>query len=526
LKTFSPEEEEEEVAFLSFSCSIFPSSNSTIYTYRKELRDFKQENSLLNGGSDGLVYDETFVRHWDEWKKTTGEKLQVQIVRLSKNPSYFDDDDDDSNQSYQEEEEEEEGFEKIDEREGKWGFELELESSSSTRQQEGEGAILKKNKRPKVISPMQGSKLECPVGPFGSTADFSISKSHLLIHSKDPNVSPSWHTRTNVYILPFYPRSKRDESEKVEMLSIGNQGASSNPIFVNNHDHEKVAWFEMREDGYEADRNRLIVYDLKTKQRRGLTEDWDSSPSANLESSLNGESLFMTAEERGHVVLYEVGLLDGKRRKLTERDSISSVCALRDDRVLLSIHSFTSPNQLYLLSTATTAESTTTTVTTPPRLLASLTRKFLSTKTLSQAEEFLFLGSKGQEVHGWILFPPTTTGQSSSKNDSKLLPLANLCHGGPQSAWNSSWSTRWNPQSYTLKGYVTVMINRTGSTGFGQKFCDEIKQDWGGAPFQDLVAGIDYVKKTWKNKIDPERMANLGGEFSFFFGLSFFLSLR
>ncbi|GAA5895770.1 uncharacterized protein JCM6883_001616 [Sporobolomyces salmoneus] len=498
---------------LGFSASVFPNSSSSIYTYPSEYSEFLKKQ----GGSDIKVYDSTFVRHWDEWIPTTGEKTQVFVVRLTKNPEDFKEE---SSSESEEEEEGEEEFEKIDEREGRWSFER--ERIDVERELEGK-MVKRKEHRPKVLGPMKGTKLECPVGPFGSTSDYSLSPlgSHLLIHSKDPQVSPSWHTRTNLYLFSLSPRSSRDREPT--LLSIGTQGASSCPRF--SPDGGKVSWLEMREDGYEADRNRVMIHDLESGETKGVTEEWDSSP-GSIEWGRDGKSLLVTTEERGHVVVYELQLTEkgeAKRRKLTNQGgTVSSVQALTNGKLLLGINSFTSPNELYLLSISSTSSSddqddNAKGPTEEPtlKLVASLTRNLLSTKSLSKGEEFVFPGSGGQEVHGWILFPPTTSSKPISKWDG-LLPLANICHGGPQSSWTSSWSTRWNPQSYTAHGYVTVLMNRTGSTGFGQEFCVKIKEDWGGAPSRDLVAGIEYVKRAWKDKVDPERMANLGASYGGF----------
>ncbi|GAA6015677.1 hypothetical protein JCM11491_007192 [Sporobolomyces phaffii] len=498
-----------DAAVLAFSAAVFPNPASTLYTYPSEYADHVRDQQ----GSDIRVYDSTFVRHWDTWTPTTRERTQVFVVRLSKNPQEFaaspnsdtSDDDDD-------------GFEQIDAREGRWACERETEPVPARVDHEHEH-----EHRPKVIAPLQGTKLECPVGPFGSTADYSLSPNgrHVAFHSKDPHVSPSWHTRTNVYLASLSPRSHADQEPK--LLSIGTQGASSSVAF--SPDGHRVAWLEMRQDGYEADRNRVMVYDIETHERTGLTESWDASPS-HLEWTREGDKLLATTEERGHVVLYEIDAprrvqngapadLAKGPRKLTDRDSVSSASALGGEKVLVAINSFTHPNELYLVNPVDASDDAASHP--QPTLVASLTRDLLSTKTLSTGEEFVFLGSEGQEVHGWILFPAPSSApalaQPSSESRQPLLPLANLCHGGPQSAWTSSWSTRWNPQSYTANGYATVLINRTGSTGFGQAFCDRIKEDWGGAPFRDIVAGIEFVKKTWKDRIDPERMASLGASY-------------
>jgi dipeptidyl aminopeptidase/acylaminoacyl peptidase len=104
----------------------------------------------------------------------------------------------------------------------------------------------------------------------------------------------------------------------------------------------------------------------------------------------------------------------------------------------------------------------------------------------------------------WILKPPGFDPQ-------KKWPLAFLVHGGPQGAWGDSWSYRWSPELWAAQGYVVALPNPRGSTGFGQKYVDEISGDWGGKCFDDLMAGLAYVEKL--PYIDTERMAAAGASF-------------
>jgi dipeptidyl aminopeptidase/acylaminoacyl peptidase len=107
-------------------------------------------------------------------------------------------------------------------------------------------------------------------------------------------------------------------------------------------------------------------------------------------------------------------------------------------------------------------------------------------------------------MHMWILKPP-------GFDADKKWPVVYLVHGGPQGAWNDGWSFRWNPQLWAAQGYVVVMPNPRGSTGFGQKFVDEITGDWGGKCYRDLVAGLDYVEKL--PYVDKDRIGAAGASF-------------
>ena len=127
---------------------------------------------------------------------------------------------------------------------------------------------------------------------------------------------------------------------------------------------------------------------------------------------------------------------------------------------------------------------------------------------LPKAEGFSFKGADGDEVHGWLLKPP-------GFDPNKKYPVVFLIHGGPQGAWHDEWHNRWNYQMFAAPGYVLVAINPRGSTGYGQKFTDQISQDWTGKVYEDLMKGLDHALKTYPF-LDESRMAALGGSYGGF----------
>ena len=129
----------------------------------------------------------------------------------------------------------------------------------------------------------------------------------------------------------------------------------------------------------------------------------------------------------------------------------------------------------------------------------------LSQIDMQPLESFTFKGANNEDVQGFMVKPP-------GFDPSKKYPLKFLIHGGPQGAWGNSWSYRWNPELFAANGYVVVMINFHGSTGYGQKFTDSISGDWGGKPYVDLMKGLDYVEKTYPF-IDKNREAALGASY-------------
>src|SRR5690606_14359329 len=129
----------------------------------------------------------------------------------------------------------------------------------------------------------------------------------------------------------------------------------------------------------------------------------------------------------------------------------------------------------------------------------------LASLALQPAEPFWFQGANDQRVQGFIVKPPAF-------DPSKKYPVVLLIHGGPQGAWADSWSYRWNPNMFTAPGYVAVLINPRGSTGYGQKFTDQISGEWGGAVYTDLMNGLDHAL-AMNPYLDRSRMGAAGASY-------------
>jgi dipeptidyl aminopeptidase/acylaminoacyl peptidase len=123
-------------------------------------------------------------------------------------------------------------------------------------------------------------------------------------------------------------------------------------------------------------------------------------------------------------------------------------------------------------------------------------------------ESFWFDGAEGTKVQGFIMRPP-------GFDAGKKYPVKFLMHGGPQTAWGDAWSYRWNWELMAANGYVVVGINRRGSTGYGQKFVDEVSGDWGGRAYEDLMKGLDYAEAHY-SFIDKTRECALGASYGGF----------
>jgi dipeptidyl aminopeptidase/acylaminoacyl peptidase len=129
----------------------------------------------------------------------------------------------------------------------------------------------------------------------------------------------------------------------------------------------------------------------------------------------------------------------------------------------------------------------------------------MASHSLKSAEETEWTGALGKKIHGFVVKP-------SNFDPSKKYPLLVLIHGGPQSAWNNSWSYRWNPAVFADAGYVVFAPNPRGSTGYGQRFINEISGDWGGKAYTDIMNGVaDVVRRN--AFIDKNRIGAAGASY-------------
>jgi dipeptidyl aminopeptidase/acylaminoacyl peptidase len=141
-------------------------------------------------------------------------------------------------------------------------------------------------------------------------------------------------------------------------------------------------------------------------------------------------------------------------------------------------------------------------------VLAHPNDSLLSQLSLAPLESFWFDGAGGTKVEGFVVRPPNF-------DPGKKYPVKYLLHGGPQTAWGDAWSYRWNAELFAADGYVVVMVNRRGSTGYGQKFVDEVSGDWGGRAYVDLMKGLDYAEAKYPF-IDKNRECALGASYGGF----------
>jgi dipeptidyl aminopeptidase/acylaminoacyl peptidase len=260
----------------------------------------------------------------------------------------------------------------------------------------------------------------------------------------------------------------------------------------------------------------LMLYERKTGEKRNLTESSDSWVGTFTWSPYSTR-IFFGIDDGGRSTVSSVLVSTGERLQLplmmVNETADDFIVTPNGENILFTINSLEEPNAIYTSLLCPNGRDNPCGHLPPPPIhkLTLFNDAVLSQVAMSPLESFWFAGAHGDKVQGFLVKPPNF-------DASKKYPVKFLIHGGPQGAWGDDWSYRWNPELFAAptstqtSGYVVIMINFHGSTGYGQKFIDAINGDWGGAPFEDLMKGLDYAEKTYPF-IDKDRECALGASY-------------
>src|SRR5438874_50751 len=278
-------------------------------------------------------------------------------------------------------------------------------------------------------------------------------------------------------------------------------GNDNTPVYSPDGHH--IVWRSMARARFEADKETLVIYQRQLGQSRKLAADWDRSV-ASFAWLPDSKTVILSAEDRGESPLYSLAL-DGSQPTELVRLHADDLAFGASTELFFTHMSIVAPNEIWCTDVAKKTQ---------PIAITHMNDALLSQIDMQPLESFTFKGANNEEVQGFIIKPP-------GFDPAKKYPLKFLIHGGPQGAWGNDWTYRWNaglfavgnPESFRDQGgYVVVMINFHGSTGYGQKFTDSISGAWCGKPFVDLMKGLDYVEKTYPF-VDKTREAALGASY-------------
>jgi dipeptidyl aminopeptidase/acylaminoacyl peptidase len=244
----------------------------------------------------------------------------------------------------------------------------------------------------------------------------------------------------------------------------------------------------------ESDLVRLFVYDRQTRQTKNIFEAVDRSIGSYVWSP-DSRALYVTYEDRGQQPLARIDIQTMKMAPLVTEGVVGDVEVSKDGSfVVFMRNDFRHPNELFRLDVAGAA----------PLALTKMNESALKGIDLGEASSFSFAGWNGEMVQAWQVKPPAF-------DPAKKYPLLLLMHGGPENSWANQFHYRWNAQLFAAAGYVVILPNFHGSSGFGLKFQDSIKGQWGGAPYDDQMKAVD-VAMTWPY-VDTTRLLAAGASY-------------
>jgi len=370
---------------------------------------------------------------------------------------------------------------------------------------------------------------DAPVFSLGGQDDYSFSPDgQEVCYASNHDAMPAASTNNDLFTVPVNfsaDATSKDVLAATKDITAENKAADNTPLY--SPDGKYIAYRAQQRPAYESDRWRLMLYDRRRGEKTNRTENFDRWV-GSIAWAADSRFIYFTAENSGTAPIFETlikelpGAVDWPGEVAGGYDDDVAIVP-GSKTILFTQMSIHAPTEIY--SAAPTVpdrkrvciedrfgEKGSALWYEEPKCEASFTRAIthlndsvLSRVSMSPLESFWFTGAHGDKVQGWILKPPNF-------DPTKKYPVKFIIHGGPEVPMGDEWSYRWNFELFAANGYVVVFINFHGSPGYGQKFIDAINGDWGGAPFEDLMKGLDYAEQHYPF-IDKDRECALGASY-------------
>jgi dipeptidyl aminopeptidase/acylaminoacyl peptidase len=347
-------------------------------------------------------------------------------------------------------------------------------------------AVGDKSDKPAVRDLTPGSR-DVPPFSLGGPDDYDISPdSKEVCFAMNADPVPAISTNADLYVVPL----AGGDPKKI----TSTPGADASPKY--SPDGKYLGWRAQTRGGYESDRWRLMILERSLGRLGNLTENlpnWVNSFTWSPDSN----NLFYTMVDRGRQNIQMISVNGGAARIVASGDSeLDDMEFTRDGKTMVyTQQSGIAPTEIYRVS-STGGE---------PVAMTHLNDDTLNGAQATPLEEFFVNSSDGARVHSFVVKP-------YGFQAGRKYPAVMLIHGGPQGFWGHAWTYRWNAQVFAAAGYVVVMPNPRGSTGYGQKFIDEINNDWGGKAYDDIMAVADHVVNNL-TYVDRDRVGAAGASY-------------
>jgi dipeptidyl aminopeptidase/acylaminoacyl peptidase len=346
------------------------------------------------------------------------------------------------------------------------------------------------NKITDSLDIMKDEPFDSPQKPFGGDEDFIWSpdgKKVLYVTKKKFGKEYAVSTNTDIYSYDI-------ESKKTTNLTEGMMGYDIKPAFSSTG---TLAFLSMKTDGYESDKNDIIVDDGTAKVN--LTKDWDGTVD-DFKWSADGKKIFFTAASDGTVQLFVIDYAPNSKKapaikQITKGDfDVHTIVGQEGNTLVVERTDMNHASEIYTCDIVTGE-------------LKQLTHvnddKYKSIK-LSKVERRYLTATDGQQMLVWVIYPPDF-------DPNKKYPTLLYCQGGPQSPLTQFYSFRWNFQLMAANGYIIVAPNRRGMPGHGVKWNEQISRDYGGQNMKDYLISIDALAK--EPFVDKNRLGCVGASY-------------
>jgi len=337
---------------------------------------------------------------------------------------------------------------------------------------------------------LKGENFDSPQRPFGGDEDYiwsPDSKSILYVCKKKAGTEYAISTDTNIYEYNITTGKTTNRTE-------GNAGYDTAPQFSPTGN---LTWLQMKRDGYEADKNDLIV-DFKG-MKMNLTANWDGTVENYLWSN-DGSKIYFVASVDGTKQLFEVNFPGMTKiavnvRQISKGDfDVTDIFAQSGDNLIVTRNDMNHAAEIfyYDLKKSTFKQ------------ISNINTATFDSLALSKTERRYVTTTDGKKMLVWVIYPP-------GFDPAKKYPTLLYCQGGPQAPLTQYYSYRWNFQLMAANGYIVVAPNRRGMPGHGVAWNEQISKDWGGQVMQDYLSAIDEVSK--EKYVDKSRLGCVGASF-------------
>jgi dipeptidyl aminopeptidase/acylaminoacyl peptidase len=340
------------------------------------------------------------------------------------------------------------------------------------------------------IDIMDGKPFHSPTKPFGGDEDYIWSPSGKnILYVTKAKVGSTYATSTNTDIFAYDLENKTTTN-----LTAGMKGYDNSPSYGGK---STLAWLSMARDGYESDKNDIIV--SYRGIQTNLTKDWDGTVNGFKWGEKN-KNIYFIAPIDGTVQLFVVDY-PGKSKKLPAVKQItdgafdvSGIVGQKGNTMVVSRRDMNHSPELYTVNLTDGSMTQ----------LTHVNDAAYAKIGLSKIEKRRIKTTDGKSMVTWVIYPPNF-------DPAKKYPTLLYCQGGPQGALSQFYSVRWNFQLMAANGYIIVAPNRRGMPGHGVEWNEQISKDYGGQNMDDYLSAIDELAK--EDYVDNDRLGAVGASY-------------